>query len=73
MTAALRAVASVGGIGLLPRGPATVAALVGGAACFPRTSPGSWSQAVLIVLVIAVGQVCATHLATEEEIDPATS
>ena len=69
MTAALRTVASVGGIGLLPRGPATIAALVGGAAFF-LARPGIVVQAVLIVLVIVVGQVCATHLATDEEMDP---
>ena len=69
MTVALRTVASVGGSGLLPRGPATVAALAGGAAFF-LAQPGLEAQVVLIVLVIAIGQVCATHLATEEEIDP---
>jgi phosphatidylglycerophosphatase A len=69
VTAAFRTVASVGGIGLLPRGPATVAAFVGGAAFF-LAQPGLEAQAVLTVLVIGIGQVCAVRLATEEELDP---
>jgi phosphatidylglycerophosphatase A len=64
----LRGIASVGGIGLLPRGPATAASLVGGGAWL-LFQPGVAVQIVMICAAILLGQACAERLA-EPALDP---
>jgi phosphatidylglycerophosphatase A len=51
-----RSVASVGGIGFVPRGPATVASLVG-ALVFMSLRPGLGIQILMLVAVVAIGQL----------------
>jgi phosphatidylglycerophosphatase A len=65
----LWAVASGGGIGLLPRGKATAASFAG-ALLFLRLRPRPSTQLLLVLVAAAAGQVCADHLSDEEAPDP---
>lgn len=65
----IRSVASAGGIGYLPRGPATAASIVGGGTWL-LFQPGVVAQIVLICAAILLGQACAERLAEPNLSDP---
>lgn len=67
--AAARLVASAGGIGFLPRGPATAASLVA-AAIYWLARPGWPVQLECVIAALALGQACAAVLATPYDSDP---
>ena len=63
------AIASVGGIGSLPRGPAT-AASIAGALTLRALRPGIVAHAALLACAVYAGQVCANELAHADDPDP---
>jgi phosphatidylglycerophosphatase A len=65
----IRGIASAGGIGFLPRGPATAASLVAGGAWL-LLQPAVALQIVLICAAILLGQACADRLAEPDLPDP---
>jgi phosphatidylglycerophosphatase A len=67
--AALQLVASAGGIGFLPRGPATVASYASGLALY-RLSPRPTTHIGLIGGVVAVGQFASVRLTDDSTRDP---
>ena len=69
MTLVVRGVASVGGLGFLPRAPATVASVIAGAAWL-LLDPNATVQVALICGVILLGQLCGERLSTLNARDP---
>jgi phosphatidylglycerophosphatase A len=65
----LRGIASAGGIGYLPRGPATAASLFGGGAWL-LLQPGIALQIVMICAAILLGQACVERLVEPTLRDP---
>ncbi len=65
----LQLIASVGGIGFLPRGPATAATILG-AGALAVSRPPAWLRVVLLGGATILGQVCAAELAGESDPDP---
>ena len=62
-------IASLGGIGFVPRGPATVGTLAG-ASLFFVLRPGLAQRAVLAAAAAMAGQACAASLAIDDGPDP---
>ena len=64
-----RAIVSVGGIGFLPRAPATAGTLAG-AAVFLGFRPTLRRQVVLVGAAAILGHICSAPLATPDARDP---
>jgi phosphatidylglycerophosphatase A len=62
-------IASLGGIGFVPRGPATVGTIAG-ASLFFVLRPGLAQRAVLAGAAALAGQACAASLAIDDGPDP---
>jgi phosphatidylglycerophosphatase A len=69
MTRTHSVLASLGGIGFLPRGPATVASLAG-AGALALVRPTRNAHALMVVAAALATQRCAAQLATPEDPDP---